>query len=170
MYRVHFTEEQYQQLQRRTHQPDVAPRTRDRLEMVRLSALGWGIPKIARHLGQHEQTVRSWIKAFLDGGFEALADKPPTGQKSGVSSEILAAVAEWLTKGDRTWNARQIADEVTARYGITRSLAPWHRLLRRLRLTYKRTRRSLRHKQNAVEVAKKTEEIDALKRGPIADS
>jgi transposase len=169
MYRVHLTEEQHQQLHQRAHRPDVAPRTRDRLEMVRLSAMGWAIPKIARHLDQHEQTVRSWIKAFLDGGFEALADKPHTGQKSGITPEILAAVAEWLTKGDRTWNARQIAAEVTARYGITRSLAQWHRLLRRLRLTYKRTRRSLRHKQNAVEVAKKTEEIDTLKRGPIAD-
>ena len=169
MYRIHLTQEQQQQLHQRAHQPNSAPRTRDRLEMVRLSAMGWGIPKIARHLGQHEQTVRYWIKAFLDGGFEALADKPHTGQKSGITPEILAAVKEWLTTGNRTWNARQIAAEVATRYGLSRSVAQWRRLLRRERLTYKRTRRSLRHKQNAVEVLAKTDEIDQLKRGPTAD-
>jgi putative transposase len=164
MYRVHLTEEQHQQLHQRAHQHNVAPRTRDRLEMVRLSALGWPIPKIAWHLGLHEHTVRSWIKAFLDGGFEALLDKPHTGKKSGITPEILAAVKEWLTTSNRTWNARQIAEEVNARYGVSRSLAQWHRLLHRERLSYKRTRRSLRHKQNAVAVSAKKDEIDTLNR------
>ena len=29
---------------------------------------------------------------------------------------MLAAAREWITKGDRTWNARQIAAEANARY------------------------------------------------------
>jgi transposase len=169
MYRVHLNEDQQTELQRRAHQSHVAPRVRDRLEMVRLSNKGWSIPKIARHLGQHEQTVRFWIKAFLEGGFDNLTDKPHTGQQSAVTAEIMAAVKEWLTAGNRTWNARQIAQEVHARFGLARSVAHWRKLLRRHGLTYKRTKRTLRHKQDPQAVAAKTAEIAALKRGPQAD-
>ena len=68
MYRIRLTDEQHHELRQRTRQAGIAPSTRDRLEMVRLSDAGWSVPTIARHLGQHEQTVRAWIKAFLDGG------------------------------------------------------------------------------------------------------
>jgi transposase len=132
--------------------------------------MGWSIPKIAVHLAQHEQTVRYWIKAFLDGGFDALTDKPHTGKQSSITPAILAAVREWLTAGDRTWNARQIAAEVSVRYNHTLSLDQWRRLLKRERLTYKRTRRSLAHKQNPTEVAAKKAALDQLKKGPTADS
>ena len=168
MYRIRLTEEQQQELHQRTHQPGVAPRTRDRLEMIRLSDKGWSVPKIAVHLNQHEQTVRAWVKAFLSGGFDALADKPHTGQQSAITPAILAEVRAWLSAGQQTWNAGQIAAQVNARYGVSRSRPPWRRLLRRENLTYKRTRRSLRHKQSPAQVAAKTEELDALKRGPTA--
>ncbi len=170
MSRIHLTEQQKSELHQRAHQPIVAPRTRDRLEMVRLSDKGWSVPKIALHLEQHEQTVRFWIKAFLEGGFEALTDKPHTGKKSAVTPALLAEVRAWITQGDRTWNARQVAAEVEARYGLRRSLDQWRRLLRQQGLTYKRTRRSLGHKQNPAQVARKTAELAALKRGPTADN
>ena len=66
--------------------------------MVRLSAKGWGIPKIAVHLAQHEQTVRHWIKAFLSGGFDALSDKPHTGKASAVTPEMLAKTTNLLCR------------------------------------------------------------------------
>jgi len=168
MYRIHLREQQQQELHQRAHQPIITPRLRDRLEIIRLSDKGWSAPQIAVHLDQHKQTVRYWVKAFLAGGFDALTDKPHTGKKSAITPDILAAVQEWLVAGDRTWNARQIAVEVTAQYGVVRSLDHWQRVLRGQRLTYKRTRRSLRHKQDPVQVARKTAELDALKRGPTA--
>ena len=72
--------------------PGIAPSTRDRLEMVRLSDAGWSIPRLAIHLNQHEQTVRYWIKAFLDGNFDALDNKPRGGAISALTSEVLLAV------------------------------------------------------------------------------
>lgn len=168
MYRVELTEAQQQELHQRAHQKNIAPRTRDRLEMVRLCGMGWKVSQIAQHLHQHHQTVRYWIKAFLKGGFDALDDRPHTGQKSAVTPEILAEVNAWITPGDRTWNARQVAAEVYARYGILRSLDQWRRLLRNQRLSYKRTQRSLHHKQDPEQVAQKTQQIDLLKRGPTA--
>jgi transposase len=71
MYRIALTDEQRHDLRQRTRQVGLAPSTRDRLEMVRLCDVGWSVPTIARHLGQHEQTVRAWIKALQRGGFDA---------------------------------------------------------------------------------------------------
>jgi transposase len=61
--------------------------------MVRLSDAGWSVPRIARHLGQHEQTVRAWIKAFLAGEFEALPNKPRGGKESALSAPMLQSVS-----------------------------------------------------------------------------
>jgi DNA-binding NarL/FixJ family response regulator len=81
MYRIALSDEQRQEVRERTRQRGIAPSTRDRLEMVRLSDAGWSVPRIARHLGAHEQTVRAWIKAFLAG-----ASMPCPTNRAGASS------------------------------------------------------------------------------------
>src|SRR5579884_557466 len=112
MYRVQFDDEARQELNRRAHQPGIAPSTRDRLEMLRLSDAGWSIPKIALHLQYHEQTVRHWVKVFLLEGFEALVDPPRPGKSSAITKDILAQVHQWIAQGERTWSAGQVAAEV----------------------------------------------------------
>jgi len=52
MYRITLSDDQRADLRERTRQAGIAPSTRDRLEMVRLSDVGWSVPRIARHLGQ----------------------------------------------------------------------------------------------------------------------
>lgn len=171
MYQVHFEDEARQELIRRAHQPGIVPSTRDRLEMLRLSDAGWSIPKIAVHLSLHEQTVRRWIKVFLLEGFEALVDPPRPGKPSAITEEILSAVRTWIEKGDRTWSARQIAEEVAKVYGLRRSVDRWQRLLHREKLGYKRTSRNLKHKQRSEQVATKKGELERLeKRGAAVRS
>src|SRR2546421_8626134 len=108
MYRIALSDEQRQELRERTRQAGIAPSTRDRLEMVRLADAGWSVPRIARHLGQHEQTVRAWIKAFLARGFDALGNKPRGGKTSALTPAILAHVRAEIAKGERTWTAAQL--------------------------------------------------------------
>lgn len=74
-HRVALSDEQRHALRQRTRQVGLAPSIRDRLEMVRLTDAGWSVPHIARQLGQREQAVRAWIKAFLRGGFVVLPNK-----------------------------------------------------------------------------------------------
>ena len=81
MSRIALSDDQRRELRERTRQTGLAPSTRDRLEMVRLSGAGWSVPRIARHLGQHEQTVRAWINAFLRGGVDALPNNPRGGRR-----------------------------------------------------------------------------------------
>src|ERR671932_1033847 len=107
MYRIALTDEQRQELRPRTHQAGITPTIRDRLEMVRLSDAGWSLPTIARHLGQHEQTVRAWIKAFLDGGFDALPNKPRGGKASALTLPMLDTGRTEVAKGEHTWTAAQ---------------------------------------------------------------
>ncbi len=169
MYRVTLTDQERQELNQRAHRQDITPSTRDRLAMVRLSDGGWSVPRIARHLGQHEQTVRTGIKAFLQGGFEALANQPRGGSTSALSAAVLAAVRQEVAKGERSGSAGQIADWIAQQYGVQRSAAQVRRKLREARLSYQRTSRSLRHKQNPHEVAAKRAELERLPKGALPE-
>src|SRR5690348_12742264 len=167
MYRVYLDDTTRQELNRRAHQPDVLPRTRDRLEILRLSDAGWSVPKIARHFALSEKCVRFWIKAYLTGGFDALPDKPHVGQKSALTPERVAALRAEIGKGERTWTAQQIAAWLAAQHQVRLSADWLSRLLRRAGLAYKRTSRSLKHKQDPQEVAAKSATLQTLEKGAM---
>src|SRR6266852_4794544 len=110
MYQVHLSEEQEAELKRRTRDGRIKPRTRDRLEMVRLSHANVTIPQIAAILTISEQRVRWWIKRFLADGFDALPDQPHPGQRSAFTPAIERALRQELDQGEETWTAQQVAD------------------------------------------------------------
>ena len=171
MYRVRLTDAQHPELNRRAHEPGVMPRTRDRLEMVRLSAAGWSIPRIALHLGICEKRVRHWIKAFLQGGFDALPDQPHPGQKSALTPELEEAIRQELRRTAQTWTAQQIADWLATQHGLRLNAEYLAQRLKRAKIAYKRTARSLKHKQNAEAVdAKQAEMAGHEKRGATGRS
>jgi len=165
MYRVQLSDEQRQELQRRSHAPGVMPRTRDRLEMVRLSAAGWSVPRIAIHLGICEKRVRHWLKVYLAHGFDALPDRPHLGKASAFTPALQAAVQAELAHGERSWTARQLADWMDEQKGIRFSTSHFRRLLGRAGLVYKRTSRSLQHKQQPAQVLAKRRDLETLAKG-----
>jgi transposase len=138
--------------------------------MVRLSDAGLSVPQIARLVQISEEQVRYWVKRFLAGGFDALPDAPHRGQTSALSPAILESVRAELRQGGRTWTAQQIADWIAEVHGVRRSADRVGRMLRRARITYKRTHRHLKHKQQPAAVAAKREALAALeKRGSGSD-
>jgi transposase len=164
MYRIALSDEQRQELRQRTRQAGIAPSTRDRLEMVRLSDAGWSVPRIARHLGQHDQTVRAWIKAFLDGGFTALPNKPRGGKQSALTAAMLAAVRAEVATGARTWTAVQVAEWVAEHHGVRLSPDRLRIHLRRAQISWQRTSRTLTHKQDPDEVAERQAVLEAYEK------
>jgi transposase len=171
MYRVCLTDAQKEELRRRSRDPAVKPRTRDRLEMVRLSHAGWSVPRIAQHLDLCEATARAWIKTFLTKGFDALPDRPHPGQASSLSPAREEAIHQELRKDERTWTTEQLADWLADQFHVR--LTPDHvgRRLKRAGIRWKRTGRSLKHKQNPAEVAARQTEMEAQeKRGIKARS
>ena len=141
--------------------------------MVRLSDAGSSVPMVSRLLGLHEQTVRQWIKAFLSGGFDALHNKPRGGTLAGKVSRLTPAMIEALRQeikqGKRTWTARQMADWLAQSYGVRLSARRVSVHMKRAGLVYKRTNRSLKHKQKTDEVAAGRSTLQMLKGGPKAD-
>lgn len=165
MYRVHLTEEQRDELQRRTRAPGLMRRTRDRLEMVRLADAGMSIPQIAWVLRADEQRVRHWIKRFLASGFDALPDQPHRGQQSQLTPELVAALKAEIAKGERSWTAPQLAEWLVTHHGLRLSAGHLATLLRRAGLVYRRTERTLKHRQDPDAVAAATDELRELEKG-----
>jgi putative transposase len=165
VYRIHLTEEQRQELTRRAHAAGLAWRTRDRLEMVRLSDAGFSIPKIAQLLSVSQVRVRYWIKRFLAEGFDALPDLPHRGQTSALTQEIWEGLTTELQRTQRTWTAQQIADWVAQQYGLRLTADYLARRLKRAKLSYKRTARSLRHKQDPEQVERQRALLATMEKG-----
>ncbi len=164
MYRIMLTDDQRQELRQRTRQASIAPSFRDRLEMVRLSDAGWSVPTIAQHLGFHENTVRAWIKAFIANGFAALRNKPRGGDTSAVTPAMLATVRTEIGKGARTWSACEVADWIAEHHGVRISPGRMRVHLKRAKLSYQRTSRSLKHKQKPEEVAERKATLEELEK------
>jgi transposase len=145
-----LTPEQRAELNQRARARTLAPRLRDRLEMVRLSDLGQTIPQIAQMLGQHEQTVRKYLKAFLVDGFAALPDRPIPGRPPTIRRADLDALGQLLdvaaARGE-TWTAPRLRHWLATERGVHISSDRLGVLLRRERLRWKRTKHSVRHKQ-----------------------
>src|SRR5215211_7404138 len=116
--RVALTPAQHDELRARTREAGIAPRTRDRLEMVRLSDAGWTVPRIAAHLGCHEQTVRKYVKAFLADGFAALPARPRPGRPPRITDEHLDALEGLSDAGGRTWTTRQLVAWRAQEHGV----------------------------------------------------
>src|SRR4051794_41791152 len=70
---------------------DLAPRVRERLEMVKAAALGQDLAAILAWSGRGERTVRRWLGAFARGGGAALGDAPRRGRPGVAGAAHLAA-------------------------------------------------------------------------------
>lgn len=164
MFRVSLTEERRAELRQRLRQPNLEPRTRERLEAVSLVDAGWHIPRIAKHLQRNEGTVRTWIRKFQLGGFDALPDQPHLGQQSAIPAAVLQALRTEMEQGDRTWTLPQAVQWLQDEHKISVTRGWLGKLLRRSGWSYKRTHRQLRHKQDPEAVAAGREALTAAEK------
>jgi transposase len=167
MIRVELNAAQRDDLRARTRAAGIAPRTRDRLEMLRLADGGWSVPRIARHVNAHEHTVRKYLKAFLVDGFDALPDRPRSGRPPRVTAAHLDALETLLDAGGRTWTTPQLVAWLEREHGVRVHPDHLRVLLHRRRFGWKRTVTSLAHKRrDPTEYDAKVAELAALKNRP----
>ena len=72
------TAEQRQAVAQRLRRPHLAPRERERLEMVKAATLGSDEAAIAQWGGRTVRTVPRWLGRVVVEGLEALRDAPRT--------------------------------------------------------------------------------------------
>ena len=115
---------------------DLAPRQRERLEMVKASWLGEEVATIARWSGRTPRTVRRWLRVFREGGVTALDTVPRT---VGLPFDV--------------WTSARLSAYLAAKTGVR--IAPsWLRvLLHRQRFACGRVKHTLHHLQDPAEVA-----------------
>src|SRR5215468_5710203 len=93
----------------------LAPKVRDRIEMVTLSDAGWSAPRIAGHLGCHPQTVRDLLRAFAARGIPALtpfrSGPPPDARRL----DLVAGALRELLGQRRSWTSRQLSEALAGR-------------------------------------------------------
>jgi len=139
---------------------DLAPRERERLEMVKGAALGWDVTAIAVWCGRTEATVRRWLAAFRDGGVTALTDAPRAGRPRQADTAYLTALEtavetapRGLGQGFDVWTSARLSAYLAETTG-TRIAPGWLRvLLHRQRFASGRPKHSVAHLQDPDEVA-----------------
>ena len=139
---------------------DLAPRVRERLEMVKGAALGHDEATIAAWVGRTPRTVRRWLRRFAAGGIAALADAPRPGRTPEADAAYLAALEAALDTEPRAlglpfdvWTSPRLSAYLAEQTGVR--LAPgWLRaILARRRFACGRPKHTLAHLQDPEEVA-----------------
>jgi transposase len=165
MLRLRLSSSDRQAVQVLRRDPSLIPAERDRVEMVLLADAGWGPPRIAAHLGYNPVTVRRLLKRFPDSGVAGLRRRPPGPPPDPVRRAQVEAALHALLDQDRTWTAAQLAAALVD-FSIHLSTRQTRKYLTRLGARWRRTVRSLRHKQQPAKVERAKAVLDALKKKP----
>lgn len=164
MYRIQLSDDVLSKLSERARERTLDNRERDRIEMLRLSNAGWSVPRIARHLGLCEQTVRRRFQAYLVKGLDALPCKRAGGRPRRVLDEHLLALEGLLDSTEQTWSSSQLSEWLKERFQVQVGPSHLSRLLKRRGFRYKRTKTSVQHKADERQQQEKAAELAALEK------
>jgi hypothetical protein len=164
MLRLRLTAEERDAVQALRREPTLTPAERDRVEMVCLAEAGWGAPAIAAHLRYNPVTVRRLLKRFLESGVPGLRRKAPGPAPDATRREQVEAALSALLDQDRTWTAAQLAAAL-ADADIRLSARQTRKYLGRI-AAWRRTVRTLRHKQDPAKVERAKAVLTSLKKRP----
>lgn len=147
---------------------DLAPRVRERLEMVKGVAFGHPLDEVGRWSGRTERTVERWLAAFATGGIAALADAPRHGRPVKADGAYVAALERAVEASPPTlglpfdvWTSPRLSAYLAETTGVR--IAPgWVRaLLARQRFRSGRPKHTLGHLQDPVTRAACEEALQA---------
>ena len=110
---------------------DVPQKVKDRAEVIRLSANGWYVEKIAAHFNWTAQTVREVLHKWEKLGMEGLWEKPGRGGKSSWAEADMVFLEECLEKEPRTYNSVQLAQKLEQERSIKLSPDRLRRVLKK---------------------------------------
>lgn len=150
---------------------DLAPRVRERLEMVKAAALGQDLGSIGRWSRRSERTVRHWLARFASGGVAALTDAPRPGRPPVADAAYLATLETALATPPPqlglpfdVWTSERLVAYLAEQTG--KRIAPgWLRaLLARADFACGRPKHTLGHLQDPAAVAAGEQELAAVEK------
>ncbi len=165
MIRANLTTDTRDAVQALRRDATLSPAERDRVEMILLSDEGWSPPHIANHLKCHAKTVRLVLKRFHEQGLASPRYQRPGPPPDTARREQVTSALEQLLSQNRTWTAGQLA-EALEDFGIQLSTRQTLKYLGRMEAHWRRTARTLRHKQDPVRVDHARTQLATLKKRP----
>ena len=145
--------------------PALKPRERDRVEALLLSADGLRVPRLARHFGCCEATVRRWLHQFAAEGLKSLYHRRRGLGPDVARRQAVRRALNGLLSQKRTWTAAQLAEALTDK-GLVMQPRTVRKYLQLMGARYVRTTYVLRHRQDPAAVAEARAELDDLKKSP----
>jgi len=169
MLRLNLTDADRDALQRLRRDRALSPLERDHVEILLLAGEGWSAPRIGHHVHRCADSVRSLLKRFPAEGPACVRCQPPGPPPNTARREQITAAVDTLLAEERTWTAPQLQAALAAQ-DIQLSVRQLRKYLQRL-ASWRRTVRSLRHKQDPAQVATAKRQLAVLeKRGTPASS
>ena len=165
MLRLRLTDDERATVQALRRDPSLSPAERDRVEIVCLADAGWSAPAIAAHLQYNPVTVRRLLKRFPETGVAGLRRRPPGPPPDTARRARVEAALGALLDHDRTWTAAALAAALSDEYGIALSPRQTRKYLGRI-AAWRRTVRTLRHKQDPQKVERAKTVLASLKTRP----
>lgn len=164
-----ITGEQRAAVEQALRQRTLAPRVRERLEMVKAVALGQDLAGIRAWSGRAPRTIERWVRRFVSGGVAAVADAPRSGRPARADAAYQRALERAVTTPPRqlglgfdVWTSARLATYLAETTGV--QVAPsWIRgLLRQQRFVAGRPKHTLKHLQDPAEVAACQAHLEAV--------
>lgn len=165
------TAEQQRAIEELLRRTNLAPRIRERLEMVKAASQGYNLAAIAAWSGRSPRTVRFWLARFTTGGVEALADASRPGRPVRADASYRAALETAVETAPRSlgfafdvWTSARLSRYLEDTTGI--HIAPgWVRvLLGQLDFVSGRPKYTLGHLQDPDAVAASIDQIEAAEK------
>jgi transposase len=152
------------------HETD--PRTRDRIQIVRLAHRGRPHRDIAQDLAITPRSVQRWLNAYLERGLDGLRRRKAKGRPPAIPAGLADEVRRWVIDGpaahglDRAnWTHEELADHLYKTHGIRASRAAVGRFCRKIGIRlYRPTYRFLRGDPAKQERAR--QDVAELKKKP----
>ena len=119
---------------------DAAPRARARAHSLLLHAQGVTINEIAKIYQVDRDTVSTWIKKWAQQGEASLYDQPRSGRPPQLTPAEQELAIEYLKEEPRS--LKQVVDRFAKKTAQHISISALKRLAKRVRLRWKRVRKS----------------------------
>jgi transposase len=127
-------------------------RLRDRLQMVLMAHRQRTIAEIATDLVVHPRTVTRCLRAYQQGGLDALRSRQPPGGQPHIPDQLATEIRQWVIDGPAkqeleiaNWTYADLAEHLQRTHGIATSRSAMHRFCRKIGIRpYRPTYRYLR--------------------------
>jgi transposase len=162
--RIELSEEEDVRLREIEQSPHFKAKVRLRAQVLRLSNRGSNMSAISAYAGRGRASIARDLDRWQVRGLEGLADGTAPGNPPRITEEAKTFLRGKLSE-ERTWNATQLAEALSERFGIEVTPEAVRQHLLAMGYGWKRTRYVPNKPPDPEEERKAREELEELKKG-----